>query len=70
MALRPFHYTINQQLLGATTLMLKTLDVKGYSVVSINVTVWKSLQDFEKIPYLMEAIKSKTECFNTIYDVS
>ncbi|KRT82952.1 hypothetical protein AMK59_4227 [Oryctes borbonicus] len=71
MALGPNHYTNNNhQLLGCTSLMLQTLEANGYSVVPIPTALWKSLPDFEKLPYIMEAIKSKTEYFTKEYNIS
>lgn len=50
--------------------MINTLEAKGYAVVPISTMLWKSLPDFEKLPYIMEAIKSKTEYFDRVCDAS
>ncbi|KAF5303619.1 hypothetical protein FQA39_LY09866 [Lamprigera yunnana] len=61
-ALGPSQYTINtKQLRGSTAFTLKTLEHKGYSIVPISLETWTSLPDFERIPYLMQAIKLKME---------
>lgn len=46
---------------GTTALMIKILEAKGYTVVPICLEEWNDLPDFEKIPYVMQAIKNKTE---------
>ncbi|KAF5308173.1 hypothetical protein FQR65_LT06353 [Abscondita terminalis] len=61
-ALGSSNYTLNSKRLKQTTaLMLKTLECKGYSIIPICLDVWNSLADFEKVPYLMQEIKIKTE---------
>lgn len=62
LALGPLHYTLNSKRLKATSaLMIKTLEAKGYTVVPICVEVWEVMADFEKIPFLMQAIRLKTQ---------
>ncbi|KAI4468622.1 fast leu-rich domain-containing [Holotrichia oblita] len=70
MALNSVCYTNNKHLLGSTSLKLQTLEARGYSVVPIPIALWKSLPEFERLPYIMEAIKSKTNYFTKAYDVS
>ncbi|XP_018569401.1 uncharacterized protein LOC108909516 isoform X2 [Anoplophora glabripennis] len=62
LALRPIQYTINTKVLrGTTTLAIKTLEHDGHSVLPVNLEIWESLNDFEKIPYLMQHIKNKVD---------
>lgn len=39
--------------------MTKTLEALGYPVVAFNLDEIESLSDFERIPYIMQAIKQK-----------
>lgn len=43
------------------SVILKVLEAKGFSVLQINYALWNNLAQFEKIPYLMQSIKSKIE---------
>lgn len=70
MALDSICYTNNKHLLGSTSLKLQTLEAKGYSVVPVPIALWKSLPEFERVPYITEAIKSKTKYFARAFDVS
>lgn len=64
LALPHFHYTVNcRRMKGTTALMIKILETKGYTVVPICLDEWNDLPDFEKIPYVMRTIKSKTEFY-------
>lgn len=38
---------------------IKTLEARGYTVLPICLKEWNALADFEKFPYLMQAIKLK-----------
>ncbi|XP_018322928.1 uncharacterized protein LOC108735467 [Agrilus planipennis] len=68
--LRPWHYSINcRRINGITSHMIKTLQAKGYTVIPVCLEEWESLADFEKIPYLMQAIKIKVEEFNKCLNV-
>lgn len=42
-------------------LMIKTLEAKGFTVVPVCMETWNSLADFEKIPFLMQSIRLKSE---------
>lgn len=44
---------------GSTLLMIKTLEALGHPVVAFNLEQIEELSDFEKIPYIMQAIRSK-----------
>lgn len=46
---------------GTTKLLIRVLEEKGFCVVPINLTSWSSLEDYEKIPYLMQAFDVKTD---------
>ncbi|KAJ8964613.1 hypothetical protein NQ314_004753 [Rhamnusium bicolor] len=49
LVLQPIHYTINSKTIReAISTSIKTLEVDGYSVVTINLEVWESLSEFEK----------------------
>ncbi|KAB0800557.1 hypothetical protein PPYR_06297 [Photinus pyralis] len=62
LVLGPSHYTINNKKLKASTaLMIKTLEAKNYTVIPFSLEVWEGLADFEKVPYLMQEIKSSIE---------
>ncbi|KAJ8924042.1 hypothetical protein NQ315_006819 [Exocentrus adspersus] len=62
MALRPIHYTINTKVLKESmSLAIKILEMDGHSVLPINLEAWESLSEFEKIPYLMQQIRSKLD---------
>lgn len=52
------------------SLLLKIFEVKGYQVVPINHEDWMALEDFEKIPYLMQGINSKIESKQTLNSVA
>ncbi|KAJ8979644.1 hypothetical protein NQ317_001351 [Molorchus minor] len=58
----PIHYTINTKELRQTAVLsIKTLELAGYNVMPVNLEAWEALNDFEKIPYLMQNIKNKME---------
>ncbi|KAK5647620.1 hypothetical protein RI129_002512 [Pyrocoelia pectoralis] len=58
----PSHYTSNcKRLKSSTALMIRTLESKNHTVVPICLHVWEALADFEKVPYLMQEIKTSTE---------
>lgn len=60
MVLAPPYYTINgRRSKGSTVLMLKTLEALGHAVVAFNFEEIQELSDFERIPYIMQAIKQK-----------
>ncbi|KAJ8943016.1 hypothetical protein NQ318_008334 [Aromia moschata] len=62
LGLRSVHYTLNtKELRGSVALSLKSLEVDGYSVLPVNLEIWESLSDFERIPYLMQEIKNKMD---------
>lgn len=62
LGLNSLHYTLNtKHLKGTSVLMAKTLEAKGYIAFPICLDVWESLEDFERIPYLMQAIRIKNE---------
>ncbi|KAF2879474.1 hypothetical protein ILUMI_26698 [Ignelater luminosus] len=62
LALNEPYYTINSNRLKATSILLiKTLEAKGFTVVPICMETWNSLADFEKIPFLMQSIRVKSE---------
>ncbi|RZC32596.1 uncharacterized protein BDFB_000924, partial [Asbolus verrucosus] len=62
LVLRHFNYTLNSRKLRCSTLLsMKVLESKGISVVPVCLEVWENLPDFEKIPYLMQAIKERTD---------
>lgn len=44
---------------GTTILAIKTLEALGHPVVAFNVEEIEALSDFERIPYIMQAIKQK-----------
>ena len=44
---------------GSYMLELRTLERLGYSVVAINIEKWTKLSEYERIPYLMQQIRSK-----------
>lgn len=48
------------------SILLKSLEAKGYAVLTINQDLWDNLQEFEKIPYLMQSIKSKMVTSNEV----
>jgi len=59
------HYAANKiQIKGSTQLLLKNLEQKGYIPVPINLKIWNALQDYEKIPYIMQEIKTRAN-FNS-----
>ena len=58
--LKPTAYVVNgERLRGVYDLDIRTLERAGYDVVSINLTKWESLMDYEKIPFLMQQIRLK-----------
>lgn len=60
LAIPPGSYSLNgKRLRGNIALRIKTLEALGYAVVSVSTDDWKSLQDYEKIPFLMQAIRLK-----------
>lgn len=62
LSLRHFAYTLNNRLLrSSTNLAIKALESSGCHVVPVCLEVWENLPDFEKIPYLMQAIKERTD---------
>ncbi|KAK4885237.1 hypothetical protein RN001_001508 [Aquatica leii] len=62
LALGSSNYTINTKRLKQTTAFtIKTLEAKGHSVIPVCLDIWNSLADFEKVPYLMQAIRLKIE---------
>lgn len=54
-------YSINsQKLLGVCNLQIKTIEKwTGYNCVPINMKIWSSLPEVEKITYVMHQIKCK-----------
>ena len=44
---------------GYNMLELRTLEGLGCSVVAINIDKWMKLSEYERIPYLMQQIRSK-----------
>jgi FAST kinase domain-containing protein 2 len=61
LGLRHFNYTLNHRRLRYCVVhSIKMLEAKGYQVVPVCLEVWENLADFEKIPYLMQAIKERT----------
>ncbi|CAH0550529.1 unnamed protein product [Brassicogethes aeneus] len=60
--LKPICYTINKNMLReGIRFSLNYLEQKGYPTISINGENWHELEDFEKIPYIMQNIKTKVE---------
>lgn len=53
------------RLRGVFELELRTLERAGYDVVSINLGIWESLQDFEKIPFLMQQVRLKEKLLSS-----
>ena len=39
----------------------KTIEALGITVLPISMNVWDGLIDYEKIPYIMRELKSKTD---------
>ncbi|XP_063908146.1 uncharacterized protein LOC135126209 [Zophobas morio] len=61
LGLRHFSYTLNNRIArSSTNLNVKVLESQGYQVVPVNLEVWEGLPDFERIPYIMRAIKERT----------
>lgn len=62
LAIFPYDYTLNTGKPRSNILLkMKILEAKGYLVVPIGIENWNELEDFEKIPYLMRAIKEKCD---------
>ncbi|XP_017776331.1 PREDICTED: uncharacterized protein LOC108562481 [Nicrophorus vespilloides] len=60
--LNNMHYMRNTKTMkGFVSHSIKTLESMGHTVVSICLDDWNALSDFERIPFLMQAIKEKTE---------
>lgn len=60
LCIKPIFYTINTKVLReSVNLSIKMLEEQGYPVVYINAETWSNLEEFEKIPYLMQNIKTK-----------
>ncbi|XP_044747477.1 uncharacterized protein LOC123308749 [Coccinella septempunctata] len=59
MCLLPEAYTEEDYLRKAVSFRLKLLEKLGYTVVPVCWESWKSLLDYEKIPYLVQNIKNK-----------
>ena len=58
--LQPTYYCIDGiRLRGKFKLIIDTIVNVGVIPVPISVTVWESLQDFEKLPYLKQEIFSR-----------
>ncbi len=53
------------RLRGVYALDLRTLERAGYDVVSVNLGIWESLLDYEKIPYLMQQIRLKEKIISS-----
>ncbi|XP_046593812.1 uncharacterized protein LOC107224312 [Neodiprion lecontei] len=64
-------YAINsRRLKGPWSLMLKTLEKHtGHAVIPISSLMWNDLMDYEKIPYLMQAIRLKCDKVSTSTNV-
>lgn len=53
-------YVINgDRLRGIYDLELRTLERTGYDIVPVNLGKWEALQDYEKIPFLMQQVRLK-----------
>ncbi|XP_022913028.2 uncharacterized protein [Onthophagus taurus] len=64
-------YSVRTKIMKASTMLtIKMLEDKGYAVVPIDLGVFKNCQDFEKIPYIMEQIKLKTNYMEEISSFS
>lgn len=60
--LPPSMYAINsERVRGTSRLFINTLEAINISVVPILQSVWDSLPDSEKIPYIMQNIRLKAE---------
>lgn len=60
--LAPSAYAINsERVRGTARLFINTLEALNISVVPVLQTVWESLPDSEKIPYIMQNIRIKAE---------
>ncbi|XP_050527308.1 uncharacterized protein LOC126897620 [Daktulosphaira vitifoliae] len=56
------NYSINlERLKGPNAMMIRTIESMGLPVLGISKRIWDSLIDYEKIPYIMRELKSKTE---------
>ncbi|XP_049784968.1 uncharacterized protein LOC126187753 isoform X3 [Schistocerca cancellata] len=59
-------YTLNcKRLRGHFDMMCKGLEAMGYAVVPVSLSLWSDIPDYEKIPYLMQNIKSKCDMTNS-----
>lgn len=56
-------YVINllNCLKGSCALTNKTIESLGVVMLPISMDIWNELMDYEKIPYIMRELKSKTE---------
>ncbi|EFA07285.1 uncharacterized protein LOC660773 [Tribolium castaneum] len=61
LGLRHFGYTLNKKMRSSTNMAIRALEANGCQVVPVCLEVWEGLPDFEKIPYLMQAIKERTD---------
>ncbi|XP_026469011.1 uncharacterized protein LOC113372888 [Ctenocephalides felis] len=55
-----------QRLRGTVKLRIRSLEALGYKVLPISISDWKNLGDREKIPYLLQKIKS--QCENSVQE--
>lgn len=51
--------TNNERIRGTVRLHVNTIEALGISVVPVLQTVWDTIMDAEKIPYLMQGIQLK-----------
>jgi hypothetical protein len=59
-------YSANgSRLRGVNQLELRLLEREGYDVVPINFSEWESLQDYEKIPFVMQQIRLKEKLISS-----
>lgn len=59
---KPKNYVINLNCLrGPHVLTNKTIESLGVVLLTISMDVWDGLIDYEKIPYIMRELKSKTD---------
>lgn len=60
--LPPSTYSINsERVRGHARLFINTLEALNMSVLPVLQSVWESLPDSEKIPYIMQNLRAKAE---------
>ncbi|CAH0395361.1 unnamed protein product [Bemisia tabaci] len=67
LAIKPSLCSFNGQVMsGEKALYIRTLEAMGIAVVPVFLSKWDSLLEHEKIPYLMQLLRNKTEDYEAM----